>query len=55
MTNITNESLSNPNADVTPYTKLADFFKKVKQELIDKRVISGKTLQKVRQKLQFKP
>jgi hypothetical protein len=54
MTNKTKESLSNPNAEVTPYTRLADLLKKAKQELIDKRVISGKTLQKTRQKLQFK-
>lgn len=54
MTQITKESLKNPNADVTPFTRMATKLKEIKKELTDKRVISGKDLQKTRQKLQFK-
>ena len=54
MTNIVKNSLQDKNADVTPATMIAQKLKDLRQKLVDDRIISGKTLQKVRQKLQFK-
>ena len=54
MTKITKNALKDPNAEITPYTKLAELLKQARKKLIGNRVESGKALQKTRQKLQFK-
>lgn len=54
MTNIVKNSVKDKNADVTPATKIAEKLKSLRERLVKDRVISGKTLQKTRQKLQFK-